>query len=352
LNENSIGAGGRLRQGSGAQGYRALRDAAAIVDRSALARIVLSGADRRSLLQGLLTNDIEALSAGTGCYAAWLTPQGRMITDMIVLELGDRVMLVVPADRRDAIVARLDQSIFSEDVTVEDEAGLYDQVGVDGPGAATAISRVLAHCAVVESLAVYGSVRCGFRDASAIVARTDWLGIPGFDILVETRDGAELREALAQTGVSVVEADAAQVVRVESGRPLFGVDMDDHTIPLEAGIEDRAISFSKGCYVGQEVIVRVLHRGGGRIARRLVGLTLEDGSGAPPARGETLIVGDRDVGRLTSVVHSPGLARDIALGYVARELSEPGTALQVASGRSAVVTALPFVRGEAAGVRQ
>jgi folate-binding protein YgfZ len=341
LNENSIGAGGR-REGSGAQGYRALRDAAATVDRSALARIVLSGADRRSLLQGLLTNDIEALSAGMGCYAAWLTPQGRMLTDLVVLELGDRVMLLVPADRRDAISARLDESIFSEDVTIEDEAGLWDQIGVDGPGAAAAISRAMS-ASDVDSLPVYGSVRRAFRHFSAIVARTDWLGIPGYDILVETPGAAALRDALAQDGVPAAAHDVAQVVRVESGRPLFGVDMDEHTIPLEAGIEARAISLSKGCYVGQEVIIRVLHRGGGRIARRLVGVTLGDGGGAPPARGEVLTAAGRDVGRLTSVVHSPALDRDIALGYVARELAEPGTALQLASGASALVTRLPFV---------
>jgi folate-binding protein YgfZ len=333
LNENSIGAGS----------YRALRDAAATVDRSALARIVLSGADRRSLLQGLLTNDIDALSAGTGCYAAWLTPQGRMITDLVVLELGDRLMLLVPADRRDALSARLDESIFSEDVTIEDEAGLYNHIGVDGPRAAAAISRAVSTPCAADSLPVYGSVRCQFGNASAIVARTDWLGIPGYDILVETPAAAALREALAQAGVPAAPYDVAQVVRVESGRPLFGVDMDEHTIPLEAGIEDRAISLSKGCYVGQEVIIRVLHRGGGRIARRLVGVTLGDGSGTAPARGEPLTAGGRDVGRLTSVVHSPALDRDIALGYVARELAEPGTALQLASGASALVTGLPFV---------
>jgi tRNA-modifying protein YgfZ len=337
LNENSIGAGG----------YRTLRDAAATVDRSALARIVLSGADRRALLQGLLTNDIEALSAGTGCYAAWLTPQGRMITDLVVLELGDRVMLLVPADRRDAISARLDQSIFSEDVTIEDEAGLYDQIGVDGPRAAAAISRAVSTSCAVEGLPVYGSVRCEFRNASAIVARTDWLGIPGYDVLIETPGAGALREALAQAGVPAAPDAVAQVVRVEAGRPLFGVDMDEHTIPLEAGIEDRAISLSKGCYVGQEVIIRVLHRGGGRIARRLVGVTLGNGSDAPPVRGEALTADGRDVGRLTSVVHSPALHRHIALGYVARELSEPGTALHLASGASALVTELPFV-----GVRQ
>ena len=259
-----------------------------------------------------------------------------MITDLVVLELGDRLMLLVPADRRDAIAERLDQSIFSEDVTIEDEAGLYDQIGVDGPRAAAAISRAVSTSGAVDSLPVYGSVPCESRGASAIVARTDWLGIPGYDIFIETPGAGALREALAQAGVPAASDDVAQVVRVESGRPLFGVDMDEHTIPLEAGIEDRAISFSKGCYVGQEVIIRVLHRGGGRIARRLVGLTLGDRSAGPPARDQALTAEGRDVGRLTSVVHSPALDRDIALGYVARELSEPGTALQLAGGGGAV----------------
>jgi folate-binding protein YgfZ len=131
-----------------------------------------------------------------------------------------------------------------------------------------------------------------------------------------------------------------EVVRVESGRPLFGRDMDEHTIPLEAGIEDRAISFTKGCYVGQEVIVRVLHRGGGRVARRLVGLTLdrEAPSGAP------LLADTREMGRLTSVVRSPAIGGPIALGYVGRDFTEPGTRVEIGDGGSAIVTTLPFVQ--------
>lgn len=151
-----------------------------------------------------------------------------------------------------------------------------------------------------------------------------------------------------------MEPAAAEVVRVESGRPAFPGDMDQDTIPLEAGIADRAVSFDKGCYVGQEVIVRILHRGGGRVARRLAGLTFErsaDPDSPLPSRGAAIFSGDDEVGRVTSAVRSPAVGAVIALGYVRRELADAadagGATVQVASGTGrvpAAVTALPFVR--------
>jgi len=134
-----------------------------------------------------------------------------------------------------------------------------------------------------------------------------------------------------------------ETARIEAGRPRFGVDMDDDTIPLEAGLEDTAISRTKGCYVGQEVIVRVIDRGHGRVTRRLVGLTFEPDADVPTAAAH-IVSGDRDVGRVTSVVWSPALSSPIALGYVHRDFVEPGTRVDV-GGMRAVVTALPFVQG-------
>jgi folate-binding protein YgfZ len=140
--------------------------------------------------------------------------------------------------------------------------------------------------------------------------------------------------------VPVPDAEA-EAVRIESGRPRFGLDMDTDTIPLEAGLEDRAISRSKGCYVGQEVIVRVQDRGHGRVAKRLVGFTF-DAAAAVPSAGARIASGDREIGRVTSAVRSPALARPIALGYVHRDFVEPGTGVAV-DGVPAVVAALPFV---------
>jgi folate-binding protein YgfZ len=318
--------------------YTMLRRGAAQTDRSHLARIVLGGSDRRTLLQGLLTNDVGALEPGAGCYAAWLTAQGRMITDLVVLELGDRVILLVPAALGGAVTAHLEDSIFSEDVTFEDEAGLYEHLGVDGPLAADTIDKVLGG-SPARSTALYGSSTGTFQGAAVIAARTDWLGVPGFDLFAEVRAAGALRDALTSAGAGVADPSIMEVIRVESGRPRFGRDMDEHTIPLEAGIEDRAISFTKGCYVGQEVIVRVLHRGGGRVARRLVGLKLD--RDAPP--GTQILADAREMGRLTSVVRSPAVGV-IALGYVGRDFIEPGTRVDLGGGGSAVVTRLPFVQ--------
>ncbi len=140
-----------------------------------------------------------------------------------------------------------------------------------------------------------------------------------------------LARAVTDAGAILVDADVAETCRIENGRPAFGKDMTEDTIPLEAGIEDRAISLTKGCYVGQEIIIRVLHRGQGRVARRLVGLTF-DPTAAAPARGSAIRGGDREIGAVTSAVWSPALGRPIAMGYVHRDFVEPGTAVVVVTG--------------------
>jgi folate-binding protein YgfZ len=148
-----------------------------------------------------------------------------------------------------------------------------------------------------------------------------------------------LAQALRAQGATPLDAAAIDALRIEGGMPEFHKDMDEDTIPLEAGIEPRAISFTKGCYVGQEVIIRVMHRGHGRVARRLVGLVL-DTSDVPPA-GSPISMDGRDVGRVTSSALSPAVGKPIALGYVHRDHTAPGTVLSI-GGRSATVAALPF----------
>ena len=177
------------------------------------------------------------------------------------------------------------------------------------------------------------------------MVRRDDLSDLGFDLLIDTAHLEGLAQALREAGAVDVDPAVAEICRIESGRPIFGKDMAEDTIPLEAGIEDRAISLTKGCYVGQEIIIRVLHRGHGRVARRLVGLMLDPGA-AVPAPGSAIRAGDREIGTITSAALSPALGRPIALGYVHRDFVEPGTAVTVAdAGRSspALTTRLPFV---------
>jgi folate-binding protein YgfZ len=318
-------------------GYAALRRGAGLIDRSRFGRIVLTGADRLSYLQGLLTSDVAALSAGTGCYAALLTAQGRMIADMRVLELGDAVLLDVAPHVTETVRAHLERFVFSEDVEVRDVTSERAEIGLYGPEALALVSRVTQSA---PDLPLFGSMKAAFDGSPLLVVRSDEAGVDGYDLFVEPAVADALWSALTGAGAVPADEASAEVVRIETGRPRFGQDMNEDTIPLEAGIEDRAISRTKGCYVGQEVILRVLDRGHGRVARRLVGVTFPpDAPVASP--GAPIVSGDRGVGRITSATRSPALGRPIALGYVHRDFVEPGTEVKVGD-TPGVVAALPF----------
>jgi len=322
--------------------YRAIREGAATGALNPRAQVAVAGKDRASYLQGLLTNDIQALAAGTGCYSAWLTPQGRMLTDMHVFEAGDMILLDVPADQLPATLQRLDQFLFGEDVQLADLAGSLRGVWVHGPAASAIVERVVTGVSAVADWPDYRNVRAEFNAVPAVVARVDQLGVPGVCVYVAPAQEAGLLAALHAAGAAPADAASLEAARIEAGYPLFGVDMNEDTIPLEAGIELRAISFTKGCYVGQEVIIRVLHRGHGRVAKKLVALRVE---GAAPAHGAKLFAGEREVGIVTSAAGSPRHGV-IGLGYLHRDFVAPGTAVEVETDgtrAAATVTGLPIL---------
>jgi tRNA-modifying protein YgfZ len=329
--------------------YRALHGGAGLLDRSHRGRLRLRGNDRREYLQGLLTNDIVALQPGRGCYAALLNAQGRMLADMYLVETGEDILMDLEREATTSTAEHLDRFIFSEDVQVSNESDSLAQLGVYGPQSAAVVARALALAdgtSALDGLGVMDNCRLLFDGIGVVAMRRDDAGVEGFDLVVETTAAGALRSALHAAGAVEVDASTAEVVRVEAGVPRFTVDMDIDTIPLEAGIEDRAISQTKGCYVGQEIIIRVLHRGQGRVARRLVGLALE-ASAIVPAKGDRIRSGEREVGTVTSAVASPALGRPLALGYVHRDFTAPATAVSIASGdvvQPAVVTAFPLHR--------
>src|SRR5579872_649234 len=325
--------------------YDAARTHTAFVDRSAArGRIAVSGADRGSYLQGLLTNDVASLKAGEGCYAAYLTAQGRMIADMYVYELGDLMLLTVARDVKDAVLAKFDQFLFSEDVKLGDVTETFAEIAIVGPHAADVLAPLIQ--TPLGELGNDGVVRTTTAGgAAAIVTRMTDLGEPGYGVYVERAGAAgpgaaELIGALERDGVPRLDAASLDALRIERGVPLWGRDMDAETIPLEAGIEGRAISFTKGCYVGQEVIIRVMHRGHGRVARRLVGMKF--GGDHIPASSAAIRSGDREIGALTSAAFSPALHVPVALGYVHRDFVEPGTKV-AADGADGEVVSLPMV---------
>jgi folate-binding protein YgfZ len=299
-------------------GYSALTQAAAIVRRGDRAVLEVTGADRLSWLQGLLTNDVVALPEGGICDAAYLTPQGRMISDMRVANFADRTLLDVPASLAEALHKRLASLLFSEDADIVFAPGLVI-VDVHGPRAAE----------VTQGEAV---------------VRDDAYELPGFSAFLVSTDVDAFVARVVERGAIETSLETLDVVRVEAGRPAFLVDMDEHTIPLEMGLERRAISFTKGCYVGQEIIVRVTQRGGGRVAKKLVGLRFDKGD--LPKAGDGASADGREIGRVTSVVRSPALETVIALATLHRDFTAAGTAVQVATSTGSVtaqVSTLPFI---------
>ncbi|HYS25017.1 MAG TPA: glycine cleavage T C-terminal barrel domain-containing protein [Vicinamibacterales bacterium] len=301
--------------------YTAIHAGAAIGAIAARGQIAVAGPDRGAFLHGLLTNDTASLTPGTGCYAAWLTPQGRMLCDLHVLESGDMILLDVPAAETQHVADRLEQFHFSEDVQIATLASLRP-VWIHGPAAPGMFG------ADVGAWRPYQNARIEFAGVSVVIARIDQLAVPGVVIYVDAQQEDEVTAALASRGALHATPATLEAARIEAGYPVFGLDMTADTIPLEAGIEDRAISLTKGCYVGQEVIIRVLHRGHGRVARKLVRLQVE---GDAPPRDSKIFSGDREIGFVTSAAESPRLGA-LALGYVHRDFVEPGTAVEVQAG--------------------
>jgi tRNA-modifying protein YgfZ len=326
--------------------YRQITEGAAIGEVLPTAQLAVAGNDRASFLQGLLTNDIQALKPGGGCYAAWLTPQGRMLTDMHVLESDGMMLLDVPAAQAEATAARLDQFLFSEDVKLGSLAGALTTVWVHGPAAAAALERSLDGASGLGAWPQYHHEHVGFAGESLVLARIDQLAVPGYCAYLSSGNRDALVSALEAAGARQVSALAITAARIEAAYPIFGGDMNADTIPLEAGIDPRAISTTKGCYVGQEVIIRVLHRGHGRVARKLVTLKLEGEGVEPRAK---VVNADRDSGLVTSVATSPA-AGPIALAYVHRDLAVDDARIEVETpaGRVAATVKVQPIRPDRA----
>ena len=323
--------------------YLAARNGAVLADLGARGRIAVRGADRKTFLHALLTNDIALLTTGTGCYAALLTPQGRMVADMNVFELGDVILLDLRREVKDSVLQRFEQMIFSEDVQLGDMSGGLGCIGVYGPAAAALAGGVLG--AELTGFGPFQNVQLERAGQPVVAARRDAMGLPGYLVFAPGDVMPGLAQEMFAAGAAILPPEVAETLRVEAGEPAFLVDMDADTIPTEAGIEPTAVSYLKGCFPGQEVLVRIRDRGHGKVARKLVGLSVDGDT--VPAAGASIASGGKEIGRVTSAVMSPTLAKPIALGYVHREFVEPGTAVAVVIAEApvgAAVTELPFVR--------
>jgi tRNA-modifying protein YgfZ len=312
--------------------YRTITEACGLLDRSERGKLALTGADAASFLQGQITNDVEGLGAGEGCYAAFLTPKGKMLGDLRILATGDELLLDTERPALQGLFNMIRRFSIGYDVELHKrtlESGLLSLVG-PGAGELAGAGELGAdeHAHVVVSVPVSGG---------ALVARAIRTDV-GVDLLCDAGDVEALRSALEDAGAVLVAESAVECLRVEHGRPRYGIDLDDSVIPQEAGLNERAVSFTKGCYVGQETVARLYYRG--KPNRQLRGLRLS----APGAPGDELSLDGRVVGQLTSVALSPRVG-PIGLALVRRE-APPGTTVAVGSGSgagaSAEVVDLPF----------
>jgi folate-binding protein YgfZ len=307
--------------------YRAITGACGLLDRSERGKLALTGADAKGFLQGQVTNDVEALVPGQGCYAAFLTPKGKMLGDLRILDTGDELLLDTERSALQELFNMIRRFSLGYDVELHKrtvQCGLLSLIGPD----AAAVTGVGDALPATEHANLMTSV--GGLPTRAI--RTD----VGIDLLFDSEaDVAALRSALLDAGAVPVAEEAAECLRVERGRPRYGIDLDDTVIPQEAGLNDRAVSFTKGCYVGQETVARLHYRG--KPNRHLRGLRLS----ATAAAGDELTLDDRAVGRVGSVVDSPAFG-PIALALVRREAPAGATVSVGADGVSAQVVGLPF----------
>lgn len=327
--------------------YGAARATAGVLLRDDRVILRMHGRDPLRMIQGLVTNDVAGAPADQSVYATMLTPKGRMIGDMRVLRDDADILLETDAGALEAIAANLKKFVPPLFARFEDVSAARAVVGVYGPQSAAILTAALGEAAVPAGVAEGGTVARTFGDREIVAIRTLYTGDEGFDVIVP-RDAAEaLVEALVAVGATPISFATLDVLRIEAGSPRWGAELTDEVIPIEAGLLESAISQSKGCYTGQEVIVRILHRG--HVNRHLRGLVLAD-SPVPAAGVELLSDEGRKVGRITSACASPRFGRTIALGYVRREIETGALVRLDTPGQTgAVVAALPFADAEAAG---
>jgi folate-binding protein YgfZ len=306
--------------------YRELREGAGLLERSERSLLEVQGPDAAEFLQGQVTNEVVGLAAGQGCYAALLNPKGRIVADMRILccAAPERFLLDTEATAHEAVLRDLRMYKIGRKVEVGDPSLERALVSLIGPRSDDVVETAIG--------ARPGSEEHSLVESGGTVAvRTN----AGIDLIAGQDTAADLWERLLAAGAHPVSLDAAEIVRIESGRPRHGADMSEDNLPAEAGIVERAVSFTKGCYVGQEPVARMHYKG--HPNRHLRGLRLSESAAA----GAAVVASGKEVGRVTSAALSPALG-PIALALVRREVA-PGDEVSIGEGgAAATVVELPF----------
>ncbi len=317
--------------------YRALKEAAGLVDLTYRGRIVVRGRDAPRFLHGMVTNEVRELEIGQGNYAFLLDVHGHVLADLRVLRLEAETFWLECEPQSSAVIYQaLERHIIADVVELEDRQAQMACLGLEGPCAREILSEAIGF----DPPQMHSLEHLSLEDLPVRLVRASLIGGDGYGVFCYPDQLVNLWRKIVEAGAALglrpVGFQALEVCRIEAGIPRYGADITEKTLPQETG-QMQAISFTKGCYIGQEVVERIRSRG--HVNRKLVGLFVEGPPDLPP--GTPLLLGTQPVGTLASSAYSFSLRRSIALGYVRREYAEPGTLL-TAGAHSAELTELPF----------
>ena len=329
--------------------YEAVRGGgdAGLIDLSSVrSRIEVSGAEAVQFLNGLITNDMKTLAAGAWMPAAFPNVQGRLLAHVRVMRSTEAISFLFDTETatHEKVFQTLARFMLAGDFRVRDVSHETAQFSLQGAKSPDIIEEVLGRSAAQTERGRVSVVSWGVDDHPVTIARATHTGEDGYDLFIAGAEATALWEALRAAGACPIGFEAFEILRVEAGVPRYGVDVSDTNVVLEAG-QDEAVSYTKGCYVGQEIIARIHWRG--HVAKRLAGLILED-ERQLAADAKVISTEGKEIGRVTSAVRSPRLARTVALGIIRYDYLQPGTPVTIVSGEeshAAQIAELPFVRG-------
>jgi folate-binding protein YgfZ len=313
---------------------RGLLEGAAVFDMSWQAKLVFSGRDRVRWMNGMVTNNVRDLAPANGVYAFILTPQGHNRGDLVVYNRGDYLLATTDREQASNIAAVLQRYIIMDQVEIEDISDKLSTIGIAGPKAREILTHAGIEVAQLQPAQVIDAV---WHDIGISVARSTHPQMDGYEVWLAPQNIRKLWDALITAGAVPAGSDALEMYRIARGVPRYGADLRERDLPQETG-QQHALSFTKGCYIGQEIVERIRARGS--VHRTPIGFEID---GAPPQPGTKVRVNDKDVGEITSAarVPFPGGERTLALGYLRREVATPGATVQIGE-QSATVRTLPF----------
>jgi folate-binding protein YgfZ len=311
--------------------FDALLHGAAVFDLGWQAKLQISGKDRTRWLNGMITNNIRDLQPGRGVYAFILTPQGHNQGDLTAYNRGESLLATTDRDQVEKVTSVLKKYIIMDKVEIEDIGEKLVSIGIAGPTAA----ETLAKAGIDASQLEHGQfVDTTWQEIVTSVARNSHPQIDSYEIWLAPENVEKLWDALVAAGATPVGSDALEMYRIARGIPRYGIDLRERDLPQETG-QEHALNFSKGCYIGQEIVERIRARG--NVHRTFIGFEVE---GQPPQPGTKVRANEKDMGEITSATSLPS-GRTVALGYLRREVAAPGTIVQIGE-QSATVRNLPF----------